>query len=143
MAATPLPGGDEHILLVDDEESVARVVSRMLEESGYRVTVFHRPVAAREFLRDTASDVDMLLTDLSMPELTGRDLARAVLADRPELPVILYSGFPDSIPAETLREIGIRAILAKPFSQIRLARTVRAVLDASGEVAESRKRGIG
>jgi PAS domain S-box-containing protein len=131
LRAVPIPRGTERVLVVDDEPPVARVVARMLREAGYQVTVYHRSAAARDDLRENPYGADLVVTDLSMPELSGLDLARDVLRRRPDLPVILYSGSLGALSPETLRKAGIRASLPKPFSQFRLARTVRLVLDAA------------
>lgn len=130
------PGGTERVVVVDDEASVARVVARMLEELGYPVTTYHRAAAARDDLVQNREPVDLLVTDLSMAELTGLELARAVRRRRPGLPVILYSGFLGSIPRETIRRAGIQGVLAKPFTQERLAQVVRSVLDAPAKAME-------
>ncbi|MFP4419221.1 MAG: ATP-binding protein [Desulfococcaceae bacterium] len=138
--STAIPQGTERVVLVDDEASVARVVARMLREAGYQATVYNRAIAARDDLRENPRGADLLVTDLSMAELSGLDLARDVLRRRPDLPVILYSGSLDALPPETLRNAGIGAVLAKPFTQLQLARTVRAALDAAKAAAPAEER---
>ena len=140
LRSAPIPRGAERVLVVDDEAPVARVVARMLRETGYQVTVYNRAVAARDDLRDNPRGADLLVTDLSMAELSGLDLARDVLRRRPDLPVILYSGSLDGLSPETLRNAGIGAVLAKPFTQLQLARTVRVALDAAKAAAPAEER---
>nr|MDA8165520.1 response regulator [Desulfobacteraceae bacterium] len=125
----PPPGGSEHVLLVDDEEGLAKLGKATLEKLGYRVTTTGDPLEALEMVRSDGKAIDLLITDQTMPHLAGDELARRVLAIRPHLPIILATGFSSRVDEEKAREIGISHFIAKPFSSRELAHTVRMVLD--------------
>ncbi len=130
VCSATVPGGSERLLVVDDEEMLATMLQRMLQSLGYEVT---RSCSSREALTLIDQDpmaFDLLLTDMTMPQLTGFELARKVLAIRPELPVILCTGFSETINKEQAQALGIRAYLMKPVSALELGQTVRRVLDA-------------
>ncbi len=132
-ATEPLPGGKEHILLVDDEETIVNTGKELLETLGYTVT----PVLdSREALRMFQAQpelYDLLITDMSMPHMTGVELARKALGIKPALPIILCTGFSELITAETAKEIGIRKFLMKPVLRRDMANAVREALDERGE----------
>jgi CheY-like chemotaxis protein len=137
----PLPAGSEsipvgagqHILLVDDEVALAQATALSLSRLGYRVTEVH---SAREAL--TAFDlhpggIDLVVTDLTMPGLNGIDLTNALHGVRPELPIILASGFGGTRTAHFARGPGLRAVLQKPFTAEALARSVHQLLASSAK----------
>ena len=124
-------GGSEHILVVDDEQELAQLLEMFLNHYGYRVTSLSDSTAAYEWFRTNQQDVDLVITDMSMPHLTGKELAEKILAERPELPIILCTGFSEQINAESARQLGIRAFLLKPFQEKELAELVREVLDSA------------
>ncbi len=125
-------GGNERILFVDDERDYVIGQQKMLERSGYQVTA---GIDSREILgvfRDRPDDFDLVITDQTMPHLTGEMLAKEMLKLRPDIPIILCSGSAiDSIglSPERARAIGIREILLKPVDRKELHRTVRRLLD--------------
>lgn len=121
--------GSEHILLVDDEQAVLRVERQMLERSGYRVSVQAGSMAALEAFRENPETFDLVVSDMAMPDLTGDKLATQLKAVRPDIPVIICSGFGDRITADTAEKSGIDAVLSKPVSKTDLTRMVREVLD--------------
>ncbi len=128
----PLPRGNERILVVDDDPAIVRLEREMLESLGYRVTVFGDSAQALRALRKSPQDFDLLLTDMTMPRLTGAELAGEVLRLRPGLPIILCTGFSELINAEKAKDLGIREFMLKPLEKGALAKAVRRVLD--GEV---------
>jgi len=135
--------GEERILFVDDEEDYVRSQKRLLERLGYQVTAGTDSRKVLELFQSHPEDFDLLITDQTMPHLTGEALARKVLRIRPDLPVILCSGSaPDSIDLnpERARAAGIRAILQKPVDKHELYKKVRHLLNDSrrlrGEHAE-------
>ena len=132
-AAEPLPGGKEHILLVDDEEMIVNTEKQLLEILGYTVT----PVSdTRDALRmfQTQPDLyDLLITDMSMPHMTGVELARELLRTKPALPIILCTGFSELIDAEKAVKIGIKKLLMKPVTRRDMANAVREALDEKSE----------
>ena len=124
----PPPRGNERILFVDDEEVLIELGRDMLESLGYRVTAIRASLEALSVFRERPAGFDLLITDLTMPGLTGRMLAREVLAVRPDMPVILCTGFSESIRGTPAKD-GIRAVLTKPYQLAVLAKTVRRILD--------------
>lgn len=127
------PGGTEKILLVDDESHVRKVKSRMLEKLGYEVCCQGDPLQALEIYSRQPDKFDMLITDLSMPQLGGIQLARKVLSFNPALPVILCTGYSEMLEKELVENIGIKAVLMKPVILSELARSVRNILDQRGQ----------
>ena len=128
------PKGNERILLVDDEPIVVEVTRRRLELLGYRVTSFLQSDEALESFRSDPEAFDCVITDQTMPKLTGEQLARAVLDMRPGIPVILCTGYSAVINEDKARKMGIRAFLMKPFNHQDLAESVRNALDKSEAV---------
>ena len=124
-----LPKGQEHILLVDDEESVVGVGQKTLERLGYRVTTRTSSEVALELFRAGPDDFDLVITDMTMPRLTGDRLAQEMMAIRPQLPVIIVTGYSTQMSEERAEEIGIKAFAMKPLVMAELARTVRRILD--------------
>ncbi len=126
-AEEPLPRGDEHILVVDDEEDLAHVYRDMLASLGYEVTVYTRsPDALATFL--AAPQVfDLVITDQTMPSMTGDILIRQLWRIRPDMPVILCTGYSPLIDAESTDTRKIDAVLMKPVTVEDFARTIRQV----------------
>ena len=112
----PLPGGMERILFVDDEKSLVDLGKDMLESLGYSVTTKTSSVDALETFRANPDAFDVVITDMTMPTVTGVDLAGSVLSLRPDLPVILCTGFNETIDGKRARQAGIREFVMKPLS---------------------------
>jgi signal transduction histidine kinase/ActR/RegA family two-component response regulator len=125
----PIAGGHERILLVDDEEAVAEVGSEILADLGYSVVSKTNSREALALFRLDPSRFDLIVTDMTMPELTGIRFAREVLALRPGTPVILTTGFSHVVDPDAAREAGIRAFVMKPLTKREIAKTIRKVLD--------------
>ncbi len=123
-------GSGQRILYVEDEEVLARVGYRRLEALGYRVTVFTDSKKALESLQKEPNSFDLALTDYWMPQMTGIDLARELHRARPDLPIVLLTGFMEELPSEMLHACGIRAILNKPATTHELADAVHTLLQA-------------
>ena len=104
----------------------------MLERLGYRVTACTRSTEALRLLRERTDQYDLMITDMTMPLITGEKLAVEALKIRHGLPVILFTGFSENINAEKARKLGIRAFLLKPLVRQELATVVRSVLDEEG-----------
>jgi signal transduction histidine kinase/ActR/RegA family two-component response regulator len=131
MAA--LPRGRERILVVDDEPMLAEVIQEILAGLGYRVDVETSPVEALQVLQKQAAEdaFDLVITDMTMPHLTGADLLRELRSRRLNVPVILCTGFSDQVDAERAAELGMQGFLMKPVVARMLAELVREVLDKS------------
>jgi CheY-like chemotaxis protein len=130
------PGSDPSIprhrlLLVDDEAMVVRVIARLLERSGFDVTVFTKPVEALARLEADPLEFDVLLTDMTMPEMTGIELARAASAAGATMPVVLLSGWIDAEAERQARAAGIARVLSKPIQVAALVAVVRDVVPAT------------
>ena len=124
-----IPTGKERILLVDDEESIIDIGSEILERLGYRVTTYMRSEEALHRFHKDPKAFDLVITDMTMPKMTGDRLARELLKIRPELPIVICTGFSERITEEEAKDMGIKAFAMKPLSVKNLARTVRNVLD--------------
>ncbi len=124
-----LPSGTERVLFVDDEEALADVGERMFMRLGYEVTVRTSSVEALADFRAEPGRFDLVVTDMTMPEMTGVELSRELLRIRPDLPIILCTGFSEMITEEGALEQGIRAFVMKPLAVRDIAETARRVLD--------------
>jgi len=112
--AASLHGRGERILYLDDEESLVILAKRMLERMGYRVTGFKNPDEALAAFAAAPQDFDLVLTDLSMPGMSGMEVSRQILQIRPDIPVLLATGYVRSEDVEQARAIGIREVIWKP-----------------------------
>jgi len=119
-----------HILVIDDEEVLLDLVSEVLEEHGYTVTALTSAPDARDIFLGRPSAFDLVVTDEKMPELSGTDLAQEILAVRPDIPVILYTDYPEVSSEKRAKAIGIRTILRKSSRTEELARCVKRVLES-------------
>jgi two-component system, cell cycle sensor histidine kinase and response regulator CckA len=124
-----LPRGSEHILLIDDEPMIADLGARMMEQLGYKVTAKTSSVDALDLFRSNPQEFDLILTDYTMPGLTGIELAGEILQIRPDIPVILCTGFNEKATGEAAREMGIKKLIMKPLERSQLAKLVRSVLE--------------
>ncbi len=124
-----LPTGREHILFVDDEAALVDMSTQLLERLGYRVTARTSSREALAKFRAAPQDVDLVITDMTMPQLTGKELAAEMLQIRPDWPIILCSGFSEIITEEAAQQAGIKAFTLKPIIMKELAETIRRVLD--------------
>jgi CheY-like chemotaxis protein len=124
-----LPTGSESILFIDDEESIVFVGRNRLERLGYKVEARMNPVEAIELFRNNPDQFDLVITDMTMPEMNGEQLSKMILKIRPDMPIILCSGFSEKINEDKAKEIGIRRFVAKPISRNELANLVRQILD--------------
>ncbi|MBU2548793.1 MAG: PAS domain S-box protein, partial [Proteobacteria bacterium] len=125
----PLPRGTERILFVDDEAAISDLGRMILESLGYHVSAFNSSLDALSFFATHPDEVDLVLTDYTMPRMSGTDLARAMLKTRPDLPILLCTGFSSQISGEAALALGIRRFLMKPLDVREMAETIRAVLD--------------
>jgi signal transduction histidine kinase/ActR/RegA family two-component response regulator len=124
-----IPVGKETILFVDDEETIVRLGKELLSPLGYTVEVYTSSQEALNAFRHSPQRFDLVITDQTMPGLTGEALSRELLRIRPELPIILCTGFSHIITAEKAKTLGIQAYLMKPLAIRDLAPIVRHVLD--------------
>ena len=131
QAADVIYSGQERVLLVDDEPQVARVGQLQLERLGYEVVTCIESPAALELFEAEPDSFDMLVTDQTMPQKSGLVLAREVKRIRPELPIVLTTGYAPMVSDEAIQDLDIFTVLRKPYPGQALARAVRQALDQS------------
>ncbi len=125
----PIPIGKETILFVDDEETIVHLGKELLMQLGYTVEIHTSSVEALNVFRKDPHRFDLVITDQTMPTLTGEALSRELLRIRPDLPIILCTGFSHVMSAEKAKALGIQAYLMKPLAIRDLAPIIRHVLD--------------
>lgn len=123
------PAGNERILFVDDEESIAVFAQKMLETLGYTVRYETDSKEALEAFRDNPQGYDLVITDQTMPRLPGSELSKELMKIRPDIPIILCTGYSSMISEQKARDLGIRAFVMKPTNKLKFAQTIRKVLD--------------
>ncbi|MBU0728565.1 MAG: transporter substrate-binding domain-containing protein [Proteobacteria bacterium] len=126
-----IPSGKERILFIDDEELLTELGQDMLERLGYNVTIRRSSLEALSTFQNNPDAFDAVITDQTMPGMTGADLARRMLQIRPNIPIILCTGYSTQIDAETAKSLGIKEFALKPLVKGTLAKLLRKVLDAS------------
>jgi CheY-like chemotaxis protein len=129
--APPLPSGNERVLFVDDETMLVDMSRQILQRLGYQVTACTSSVEALQHFQNDPSAFDLIITDMTMPHMTGKELATEILKINPALPIILCTGFSETISEEIAKSIGIRAFILKPIVMSDLAETMRKVLDGT------------
>jgi signal transduction histidine kinase/ActR/RegA family two-component response regulator len=127
----PTIGGSERILLVDDEEFLAAMTQEILEELGYHVLAMTDSTEALAVFRAGPEKFDLLITDQTMPKLSGTDLAQEVILVRPDIPVILCTGFSRAVDAKQAQAMGIREFIMKPITKYQIAGAIRRVLNST------------
>jgi PAS domain S-box-containing protein len=123
------PRGTERILFVDDEAPLARMMEKGLGRLGYRVSGYTNPAEALAVFNEAADRWDLVITDLSMPQVSGKDLMTKMRQRRPDLPVVLLTGYSDTLNREEALALGANEYLFKPVAVHELAAVARAVLD--------------
>ncbi|WDP87531.1 MAG: response regulator [Desulfobacter sp.] len=126
-----LPRGSERILFVDDEASIVKIGSKVLEQLGYVVTTRTNSLEALELFKEKPKAFDLVISDMTMPNLTGDKLAGELLNIRPDISVILCTGYSKKISEADAAKMGVKALAYKPIVKADLANTVRKVLDES------------
>jgi len=127
---TPLQKGHERILLVDDESVIVRMLKTTLDKLGYKVTGKTNSLEALEEFRAAPSNFDLIITDQTMPGLSGTGLAQEALKIRPQMPIILCTGYNSLVSGEKVKEMGIRGFAMKPLESSKLAQLIRDSLDS-------------
>lgn len=125
------PTGKERILFIDDEEILAQMGKDMLEGLGYHVTTEHSSIGGLETFRNQPDQFDLVITDQTMPGMTGSDLAKEMIQIQPDIPIILCTGYSNIISKKEATSIGIKEFALKPLARKDLAKMVRKVLDVS------------
>ncbi len=132
IASENIPqGAGERILFVDDETAIANMMQKKLTSLGYTPTVSTSSTEALEIYRKNPEAFDLVITDMTMPEMTGVELSRQLHLLRPKQPILLCSGFSETIDEEKAISLGISQLINKPFDQFSLAKAIRKVLQSS------------
>lgn len=126
----PASGGDERILVVDDEEPIARMLRQILERLGHSVTVRTSSIEAFQLFKDNPERFDLIITDMTMPGMTGDRLSMEIKKIRPNMPIIICTGFSEKINEEIARSMGIDGYVFKPVLQNELTAMIRSVLSS-------------
>jgi PAS domain S-box-containing protein len=127
-----LPTGTEHILLIDDEDTIIDTGREMLEYLGYSVETFNNSAYALNEFKKNPEKYDLVISDMTMPEMNGDELAKKMIKIRPDIPIIICTGYNPQIDEKTAKAIGLKAFIFKPLTFQKLATTVRDVLDGKG-----------
>jgi CheY-like chemotaxis protein len=125
--------GSERILFVDDEDFQADIGKRMLERLGYRVTAKTSSVEALELFRQSPDEFDLVVTDMTMPDMTGDVLARKLIALRPDIPIIVCTGYSEKINSDIVKEIGIKELAMKPVVMKDITRMIERLLSKKAD----------
>ncbi len=124
-----VPRGNERILFVDDEATLVEMTSRTLRKMGYKVDGFTSSVDALAHFRNRPDHYDLVISDVTMPHITGDRLTRELLHIRPNIPVVLCTGFSERLDIDRALQMGARAMIMKPLVRADVAQVIRAVLD--------------
>lgn len=124
-----IPTGTERVLFIDDEEALIEMGQELLGELGYRVTAMNSSLEALALFKADPSMYDLIITDQTMPGMTGFQLAREALRVRADIPVVLCTGFSHMLVSEEARKAGIKAFAMKPLTKKEIAHVMRQVLD--------------
>jgi PAS domain S-box-containing protein len=127
----PIPGGSERILFIDDEEDLVNLMEEILTELGYSVTACTDSREALKIFQADPNRFDLVITDMTMPHLSGSDLAQQIIKLRPGQPIILCTGYSSYINAEKAAQLGIKTFLLKPVARRELACAIREALNKS------------
>ncbi len=125
----PLPSGTEKILLVDDEAQLVTIGKQMLTRLGYQVATSEDSLQALELFRAQPEAFSLVVTDMSMPKMNGMEFARAILSIRPDIPIVLCTGYAAGLTPESAQMLGVHDVLMKPINMQALATVVRKAID--------------
>jgi CheY-like chemotaxis protein/anti-sigma regulatory factor (Ser/Thr protein kinase) len=125
----PIKGGSERILFIDDERMIVDVGQKALQKLGYHVVSRTSPIEALELFRAKPDHFDLVITDQTMPGMTGDALTRELMSIRPNVPVIICTGYSQRLNPERAKQIGIKAFVMKPILINEIAAAIRKVLD--------------
>ncbi len=137
----PVQGGTERILLVDDEEMIVKTGKQMLERLGYHVTARTGSIEAFEAFKANPDEFDLILSDMTMPNMTGTQLAEKIKSVKPDIPIIICTGFSDQINEKTSGKLGIQGYVAKPLIKKEVAKVIRKVLNINKNSNDIKKSG--
>lgn len=128
LVTTTLVKGEGRILFVDDEAPILKLGKRLLERMGYNVEAIAKPIEALERFKADPYAFHLILTDMNMPDLNGLDLAEQLLRIRPDIPIVLCTGYGIDISDQKVARSGIRAVVHKPILADQIAETLGRLL---------------
>ena len=114
-----------HIMVVDDEEKVAKFLTEMLKSKGCTVTTLNNSKTAMDFFIKNKQSIDLVITDQTMPEMTGAELAQQMLSEKPQLPIFLVTGYSEEIDSDKAAALGIKEYITKPLKLSELAEKIQ------------------
>jgi CheY-like chemotaxis protein len=129
LTLSEIARGSELIMIVDDEMEITNLIKRMLENFGYKVEVFESGIEGLKEFKHNPEKFDLLISDLTMPQMTGLDLADQIHKVNPQFPVLIMTGFGDNITLATQKRYGIKQVIGKPIIIQELITSIRSVLD--------------
>lgn len=133
---TELPAGNERVLVIDDEQGMVETLCRMLDRLGYQTTKRTSSVEALELFKAEPDRFDLVITDQTMPNITGMELAKTFMDIRPDMPIILCTGFSEKVNEDSAKAMGISAFVLKPIVMRDIAQTIRQILDPTPSTLE-------
>jgi len=125
----PIPRGNENILFVDDEKELIIIWKELLEEAGYKVTGISDVFDALDIFRKNPQQFDLVITDQTMPHMTGSELAKIFMSIKSDIPIILCTGFSEIISAKEAKSMGIKEFIMKPIDTKNITEIIRTILD--------------
>jgi two-component system cell cycle sensor histidine kinase/response regulator CckA len=126
---SPFPSGNERILFVDDEKALVDIGVQLLEHLGYRVVARTSSIEALEAFRNQPEKFDLVVSDQTMPNMTGEMLAKELIRIRPDIPIVLCTGYSEMISEEKAMALGIKKLVMKPILMREISQTIRQILD--------------
>jgi len=127
----PIIGGTENILIVDDEEAIVKLMKDMLERLGYKITKCINSVEALQIFKTNLDFFDLIITDMTMPNMTGSQLAKEIKKLKPNIPIIICTGFSEQINEKKCKSIGLQGFVMKPIIKREIAKIIRKALNKS------------
>jgi len=124
-----IPRGHETILFVDDEKSITDMTQKMLKRLGYKVETSLKPLQALDLFQSKPDFFDLVITDMTMPQMTGAKLSEKLMKIRSDIPVIICTGHSSLIDEEKAKRLGIAGYVMKPASISTIAKVIRKILD--------------
>lgn len=128
-----IAGGSEHIMIVDDEESIRLATQEFLEDYGYQTTTFKDGKEALKAFKDNPDKYDLVFTDMTMPKMTGDMLVKELLTVRKDIPIILCTGYSEKIDESKALKAGVKFFIQKPFSNQKLDTVIRKAIDQNAK----------
>jgi CheY-like chemotaxis protein len=124
--------GDGLLLIVDDEADLVELEKEMVERLGYSAVTVGESTAALALFKEDPDKYDLVLTDQTMPDITGIELARELVSLRPDIPVVLITGYHDGVDAESAREAGVKVIIGRPMALAEIGLAIKQLLTGDG-----------